>query len=67
VVVCAKTGTGQVGGEKKPNAMFAGFLMEEEYPFAFIAAIEDGGYGSQVCIPIISRVLEACMDAEDVD
>ena len=61
--VCAKSGTGQVGGDKKPNAMFAGFLTDEAYPYAFIVAVEDGGYGSQVCVPIIAKVLQACKDA----
>ena len=65
VVVCAKTGTAEVGGDKKPNATFSGFVLEEDYPLAFIAMVEDGGYGREVCIPIISKVLEACMDAMD--
>lgn len=65
VVVCAKTGTAEVGGDKKPNATFAGFVMEEDYPLAFIAVVEDGGYGREVCVPIVSKVLEACMDAMD--
>lgn len=63
LTVCAKTGTGEVGGDKKPNAMFSGFVADEEYPYAFIIAVEDGGYGSTVCIPILSKVLEACMEA----
>ena len=58
--VCAKTGTGEVGGNKKPNAMLAGFVEDEQYPWAFVVAVEDGGYGATVCIPVISRVLEAC-------
>ena len=58
--VCAKSGTAEVGGDKKPNAMFTGFVMDDEYPLAFIACIEDGGYGRQVCVPILSKVLEAC-------
>lgn len=60
LTVCAKTGTAQVGGNRKSNAMLAGFVMDEEYPLAFIAAIEDGGYGRQVCVPIVSEVLQAC-------
>ena len=60
LTVCAKTGTGEVGGDKKPNAAFAGFVEDAQYPLAFIAVIEDGGYGSTVCIPIISRVLQEC-------
>lgn len=60
LVICAKSGTGEVGGDKKPNAMFTGFVADDSCPLAFIAAIEDGGYGTQVCIPVISAVLEAC-------
>ena len=60
--VCAKTGTAEVGGEKKPNAMLAGFVEDEQCPLAFIAAVEDAGYGSEVCIPIISKVLTACTE-----
>lgn len=59
LTVCAKTGTGEVGGDQKPNAMLAGFVENEEYPYAFIACVEDAGYGSTVCVPIISKVLEA--------
>ncbi len=62
LTVCAKTGTAEVGGDKKPNAMLAGFVCDEEYPLAFIASVEDAGYGREVCIPIISKVLAACKD-----
>ena len=59
--VCGKSGTAQVGGEKKSNAMFTGFVLDEEYPIAFFVAVEDGGYGRLACVPILSEVLEACM------
>lgn len=61
--VCAKTGTAEVGGEKRPNAMLAGFATDTDYPLAFIVCVEDGGYGAQVCLPIASQVLSACVDA----
>ena len=67
VVVCAKTGTAEVGGDRKPNATFAGFVTDEAYPLAFVVMVEDGGYGREVCVPIVSRVLEACMDAMDAE
>lgn len=60
--VCAKSGTAEVGGSKKPNAMFTGFVVDEGYPLAFIVAIEDGGYGRPTCIPVLQRVLAACKD-----
>ena len=60
MTVCAKTGTAEVGGEKKPNAMLTGFVRDEKYPLAFIVCVEDAGYGKTVCIPIASKVLAAC-------
>lgn len=59
----AKTGTGEVGGGKKPNAMLTGFVLDERYPLAFMIAVEDAGYGRAVCVPIASKVLTACKDA----
>lgn len=65
LTVCAKSGTGQVGGEQKSNAMFAGFVTDEEYPLAFIVAVEDAGYGRHVCVPILSEVLAVCKEVLD--
>ena len=61
--VCAKTGTAEVGGDQKPNAMLAGFVSDSQYPLAFVVCVEDGGYGAQVCLPIASKVLSACVEA----
>lgn len=63
LTVGAKTGTAEVGGDKKPNAVFTGFVQDDRYPLAFIAIVEDGGYGREICIPIVSKVLEACKQA----
>lgn len=65
LTVCAKTGTGEVGGGKKPNAMLTGFVTDAQYPLAFIVCVEDAGYGKTVCIPIASQVLAACKEAMD--
>lgn len=62
LTVCAKTGTGEVGGDRKPNAMLAGFVQDEQYPLAFIVFVEDAGYGASVCIPIASKVLQVCKE-----
>lgn len=61
--VCAKSGTAEVGAGRKPNAMFTGFLADENLPLAFIVAVEDAGYGRQVCVPILSKVLAACKES----
>lgn len=65
LTVCAKTGTAQVDGSEKPNAMIAGFVADEEYPLAFIVAVEDAGAGGKVCVPILSKVLAACKESMD--
>lgn len=63
--VCAKTGTAEVGGTQKPNAMFAGFVADEEYPLAFIVCVEDAGSGRRNCVPIASSVLGVCKEVLD--
>lgn len=65
MTVCAKTGTAEVGGDKKPNAMIAGFVADEQYPLAFVIAVEDAGYGREICVPILSKVLAACKTVLD--
>lgn len=64
LTVCAKSGTAELG-EGQDNAMFAGFLLDKEYPLAFFAAVEEGGYGRYTCVPIISQVLEVCKEVLD--
>ncbi len=61
--VCAKSGTAEVGGGVRPNATFTGFVQDEQYPLAFIVVVQDAGSGSSVCIPIVSAVLQACVQA----
>ena len=64
VYVCAKSGTAEVDGDA-PNAMFAGFAQDPEYPLAFIVVVENAGSGSAVCASIAGDVLSACMAAMD--
>ena len=67
LTVCAKSGTAEVGGDKKPNATFAGFCTDEDYPLAFMVVVEDAGSGSKTCVPIISKVLAACKEMMDAE
>lgn len=64
LAVCAKSGTAETGSGKS-NALFTGFVDSEQYPLAFIAVIEEGGYGSTACVPVISKVLSACVEVLD--
>ena len=63
--VCAKSGTSELGGNKKSNAMFAGFVMDEAYPLAFMVVVENSGYGAANCVPIMGKVLSACKQVMD--
>lgn len=58
----AKSGTAEVGGDKRPNAWFAGFLDDPEHPYAFIVLVEKGGGGASVAGEIAATVLQACVD-----
>ena len=63
--VCAKSGTSQLGGGKTSNAMFAGFVDDDAYPLAFVVVVENGGYGSATCVPVLRDVLAACKKEMD--
>lgn len=65
LTVCAKSGTAEKDGDLESNALFAGYVMDDEYPLAFIVIVEDGGYGASICVPIISQVLASCVDVMD--
>ena len=65
LTVCAKSGTAEVGGDKEPNATFAGFCTDKDYPLAFMVVVEDAGSGAKTCIPIVSEVLAACKELLD--
>lgn len=59
---CGKSGTAEIDGDRKSNALFTGFVQDETYPLAFICIVENGGYGSTACIPVLARILDACVE-----
>ncbi len=58
LAVCAKSGTAEVGSGS-PHAWFVGFIDDEEYPYAFVVVVENGGWGSSVAGSVAAAVLEA--------
>lgn len=62
LAICAKSGTAEVKKNERPNAWFAGFLNDEEHPYAFIVLVEKGGFGSQVAGSIANKVLQEVVD-----
>ncbi len=65
LTVGAKSGTAEVGEGIKPNATFAGFVDDEQYPLAFIVIVQDAGSGSSVCTTMAASVLKACVAQMD--
>jgi len=56
--ICAKSGTAEVGANETPHAWFAGFLRNEDAPYAFVVLVENGGSGSSVAGTVAGRVLD---------
>ena len=59
--LCAKSGTAEVGPDQRPHAWFAGFLRNEESPYAFVVLVENGGSGADVAGNVASKVLKAAL------
>lgn len=60
--LCAKSGTAEVGEGQSPHAWFAGFLRNEDAPYAFVALVENGGGGSSVAGTVAARVLDVIVN-----
>lgn len=60
--ICAKSGTAEVGGGKAPNAWFAGFLRNEDAPYAFVVVVENGGSGADTAGTVAGRVLNVLVN-----
>ena len=57
--VCAKSGTAEVGGGKRPHAWFTGFVDDEDLPLAFVVVVENGGSGAAAAGGVAAKVLAA--------
>ncbi|WP_101697148.1 penicillin-binding transpeptidase domain-containing protein [Clostridium minihomine] len=55
--VCAKTGTAEVGGGKKPNGWMIGFSADPKTPYAFAVVVEEGNYGRTSAGPIAKAIM----------
>ena len=56
--VCSKTGTAEVGENKKPHGWMVGFSANEDTPLAFTVVVENSGYGSKTAGPIASSIMK---------
>ena len=60
--LCAKSGTAEVGAGETPHAWFAGFLRNEEAPYAFVVLVENGGGGNAVAGTVAGKVLDVMVN-----
>ncbi|MCH7759428.1 penicillin-binding protein 2 [Patescibacteria group bacterium] len=58
IKVAGKTGTAQVGGNKKSHAWFTGFAPYENPEIVLTILIENGGEGSVAAVPAAKEILE---------
>ena len=60
--LCAKSGTAEVGEGQQPHAWFAGFLRNEDAPYAFVVLVENGGGGSAAAGTVAGKVLDVMVN-----
>lgn len=60
--LCAKSGTAEVGEGQAPHAWFAGFLRNENAPYAFVVLVENGGGGNAVAGTVAGKVLDVIVN-----
>ena len=56
--VCGKTGSAEVDGQANTNALFVGFLDDEEAPYALSIVLEDMGSGGEYAAPLAHDIFE---------
>lgn len=59
LTLCGKTGTAEVGDDKKPHAWFVGFSQDESFPYAFVVVVENAGGGLANAGSVAAEVLQS--------
>lgn len=57
LTVCAKTGTGEIGDDKEPNAWMVGYSKDEDCPLAFACVVEEAGFGFTYAGPVVEAAM----------
>ena len=61
--VCAKTGTGEVGEDHKPNAWMVGYSQDQDCPLAFACVVEDAGFGFEYAGPVAQAAMKQAAES----
>lgn len=57
LTVCAKTGTGEIGEGKEPNAWMIGYSKDADCPLAFACVVEEAGFGFTYAGPVAEAAM----------
>lgn len=57
LTVHAKTGTAEVGDERRPNGWFIGYSTDIDCPLAFACIVEDSGFGNSYARPVVEAAM----------
>lgn len=63
--LCAKSGTAEINNSVKPHSWFAGFCDREDFPYAFVVVVENGGSGYYTAGSVAAEVLQTAFDKRD--
>lgn len=56
--MCGKTGSAEVIGDKS-HAWFVGFSQREDFPYAIVVCLQNGGIGYYDAIPVANKTMQA--------
>ncbi len=65
-IVCGKTGSAEISNDKsvQTNAWYAGFVYDDEHPYAISVVIEEAGAGGTQAAPIAAKALKKALELE---
>ena len=61
--MCGKTGTAEVMN-KRSHAWFVGFSQREDFPYAVVVCLENGGAGYNDAIPVANKTLQTLLSCD---
>ena len=64
--MCGKTGSAEVIGDKS-HAWFVGFSQREDFPYAIVVCLQNGGTGYYDAIPVANKTMQALFSVETQD
>lgn len=62
--VCGKTGTAEVEGQERENAIFVGYVADPDHPYAVAVICENAGLGSAHAAPIAGRLMKRAIEID---